>query len=54
VPVTTCACGRVRRRSSGFLPDLLAVYMKAHPDAVIDLEDALGERRARRRAAPAA
>lgn len=32
---------------SGFLPDLLAVYMKAHPDVVIDLEDALSEDAAR-------
>lgn len=32
---------------SGFLPDLLAAYMKAHPDVVIDLEDALSEDAAR-------
>lgn len=32
---------------SGFLPDLLAVYMKARPDVVIDLEDALSEDAAR-------
>jgi DNA-binding transcriptional LysR family regulator len=32
---------------SGFLPDLLAVYMKAHPDVVIDLEDAFSEDAAR-------
>ncbi len=28
---------------SGFLPVLLAVYTKAHPDVVIDLEDVLSE-----------
>jgi DNA-binding transcriptional LysR family regulator len=32
---------------SGFLPDLLAAYMKAHPDVVLDLEDALSEDAAR-------
>lgn len=31
----------------GFLPELLAVYMKAHPDVAIDLEDVLSEDAAR-------
>lgn len=31
----------------GFLPNLLAVYVKAHPDVVIDLEDVLSEDAAR-------
>lgn len=31
----------------GFLPNLLAVYVKAHPDVVIDLKDVLSEDAAR-------
>lgn len=31
----------------GFLPNLLSVYVKAHPDVVIDLEDVLSEDAAR-------
>lgn len=31
----------------GFLPNLLAVYMKVHPDVVIDLKDVLSEDAAR-------